>query len=239
MRLTRRHTALAVCATLTLTACSAATDTDAPTSPPPASPTDTPTAAPGSPAPPPPERRTDVAAADLLPADAWGPQASPREESTEVTAWRTPQSCETGTPADAVAMLTATHGDGQEEAPVGVQQVAVLPDADTAVSEAARLGDALTACTDAGESAPTLYVAEPLDIGAQGLGLATDHDGSSAGGDLDGALGTYLAVTRRGNAVTLVTLDGGESTVGAARERVTSLTSAAWELLCGYDTQGC
>ncbi|WP_158068927.1 hypothetical protein [Cellulosimicrobium sp. CUA-896] len=80
---------------------------------------------------------------------------------------------------------------------------------------------------------------EPLDVGAQGAGLATDYYGASDGGDLDGALGSYLAATRRGTAVTLVALDGGETTVGVARETVVANAQAAWDLLCRYDAEGC
>ncbi|QZN85614.1 hypothetical protein [Cellulomonas sp. C5510] len=70
-------------------------------------------------------------------------------------------------------------------------------------------------------------------------GLATDVDGASAQGPLDEALGSYLAVTRRGTAVTVVGLEGGERTVGAARDVATRLAGQAWELLCGYDSAGC
>ena len=136
-------------------------------------------------------------------------------------------------------MRTATEGDGADEGTVGVHQVAVFADADAATAEAARLADLLAACAAQGGAEGTAYTAEPLDVGAQGSGLATDYYGSGGSGDLDTALGTYLATTRRGAAVTLVALDGGESTVGAARETVAEQTRAAWELLCRYEQAGC
>jgi hypothetical protein len=179
----------------------------------------------------------DVPAEALLPATAWPASAGAREESAGVVDWRLPQACTAGGPAGALAMRTVAQGDGAAEGAVGVQQVAVLADADAAVAEADRLSAALAAC--AGDASGTTDAVEPLAVGAQGVGLATDYYGSSASGDLDGALGSYLGVTRRGAAVTVVALEGGESTVGAARETVTGAAQAAWELLCAYDAEGC
>ncbi|QHT57338.1 hypothetical protein GXP71_15500 [Cellulomonas sp. H30R-01] len=182
---------------------------------------------------------TDVAPDVMLTEAAWtvvGPGA-PRDESTGVVDWRLPEACAAGDPTGASAMRTVSQGSGEFEAPVGVQQVAVLADADAAVAEAERLTAALGTCTE-GEP-PTRYVAEPLAVGAQGLGLATDYYGASASGALDDAMGTYVAVTRRGNAVMLVGLDGGEGTVGSARTTVSGLAQQGWELLCPFDSAGC
>ncbi|MDC7122775.1 hypothetical protein OMK64_14665 [Cellulomonas fimi] len=182
---------------------------------------------------------TDVAPEVMLTEAAWtavGP-AGPRDESTGAVDWRLPGACAAGAPTDATAMRTVSQGTGEFESPVGVQQVAVLADADAAVAEAERLTAALGACTE-GEP-PTRYVSEPLAVGAQGLGLATDYYGASASGSLDDAMGTYVAVTRRGNAVMLVGLDGGEGTVGSARTTVSGLAQQGWELLCPFDSAGC
>jgi len=239
MRTSTRTTAL-VASALVLAACAASPD-DA-TEPPAGTPSSAPSA--GSTetsAPPDPGGTVPTGApADvLLPAEAWAPVTGPREESEGTTAWHLPEACAGSGPEDAVAMRTATQGDGADEAQVGVQQVAVFADADLAAAEAARLADAVEVCAAQGGAEGTVYVVEPLDVGAQGTGLATDHYGAGEGGDLDGALGTYLATTRRGTAVTLVALDGGESTVGAAREVVSGTARAAWDLLCRYDEAGC
>ena len=188
-------------------------------------------AAPGSEAP----------ATIMLPPTAWqgaGPDGA-REDTPGVVAWRVPESCGAGSPADGSAMRTVTQGSGELESSVGVHQVLVLADADVAVAEANRLTAALTACAEQASADGGTYVVEPLAVGAQGIGLAVDYYGASAQGPLDEAIGTYLAITRRGNAVTLVAVDGGEGTVGTARQTVTANAQTAWELLCGYDSAGC
>jgi len=194
-------------------------------------PTPTPTQAPIS----------DVPVEVMLPATAWE-SISPddvREESTDVVDWRVPEACDGGSPTGGLAMRTVTAGSGELETRVGVHQVVLLADADAAVAEADRLGAALTACTQHVSDDSTTYVVEPLTVGAQGVGLATDYYGGSVEGALDDAMGTYLGITRRGNAITLVAVDGGEGTVGTAREAVTANAQAAWELLCTYDSAGC
>lgn len=236
---TPKQTLIVTACALALTGCAsagpAASDATSPpaTSAPPAS-----SAPPSGPAPAP-EVPADLPAEALLPATAWPGSPGAREESDGVVDWRLPQACAAGTPSDAVAMRTVAQGAGAEEAAVGVQQVAVFADADAAVAEADRLAAALTACTGYASDTATTYVVEPLDVGAQGLGFATDYYGTSADGDLDGAVGSYLGATRRGTAVTVVVQEGGESTVAAARETVTGATRAAWELLCAYDSAGC
>jgi hypothetical protein len=175
----------------------------------------------------------------LLPDSAWDADPGQRQESAGVVDWRFPPSCDTGAPDTATAMRTVSQGDGEAEAVIGVQQVAVFADADAAVAEADRLVAALTACTTYASDTSTTYVVEPLDVGAQGTGLATDYYGSSASAPLDEAIGSYLALTRRGTAVTLVGFEGGESLVGTARTDATTQAQTAWELLCRYDEAGC
>jgi predicted small lipoprotein YifL len=177
----------------------------------------------------------------MLPETSWqglGPEG-PREESAGVVGWRLPESCDAGTPAEAVAMRTVAQGSGETESPIGLQQVVLMADADAAVAEVDRLTAALTACTRYGSDSATTYVVEQLDVGAQGLGLATDYYGSSAGGSVDDAIGSYLALTRRGAAVTLVGFEGGEGNVAAQRDTVTATVQEAWGLLCAYDAEGC
>lgn len=180
----------------------------------------------------------DLAPDALLPDAAYDPIIGERVEQDGVVAWSVPTGCVAEAPAAATAMRTVTVGSGEVEAPIGVQQVAVFGDADAAVAESDRLLAALSACA-ATDGSQTAYLPEPLAVGAQGLGLATDYYGASADGSGDDALGSYLAVTRRGTALTLVSNDGGESTIGAARSEVTERAQAAWELLCGYDSAGC
>lgn len=236
MRASTTTTVLAASA-LVLAACTA-TPGDAPGTPEPSAPAPSTSAATPAPGDPAAALPTDAPADVLLPAGAWGGEGA-RDEAEGVADWHLPEACADGGPADATAMRTATEGDGAAEGVVGVHQVAVFADADAATAEAARLADLLAACAAQGGAEGTAYTAEPLDVGAQGSGLATDYYGSGGSGDLDTALGTYLATTRRGAAVTLVALDGGESTVGAARETVAEQARAAWELLCRYEQAGC
>jgi hypothetical protein len=181
---------------------------------------------------------TDIPDEALLPGSAWD-IAGPRQVTDGLVDWRLPQTCAVGAPSGAAAMRTVTQGDGQFEAGVGMQQVAVFADVDAAVAEAGRLGAAQAGCADSTADELTDYVMEPLAVGAQGAGLATDYSGATWSSDLDQALGSYLAVTRRGNALTIVALDGGESRVGVARATVAGQAQAAWELLCRYDSKGC
>ncbi|UZN01510.1 hypothetical protein [Cellulomonas sp. S1-8] len=238
MRSASSRAVLAACVVVVLAGCGAQADdaADASTSPAAVPSSAAPDSSPSEPAP---ATRADVGADVLLAPDAWAPVSAPRTETGDVTAWRLPESCAVGSPDAATAMLTAAHGDGLVEMPVGVQQVAVFPDADSAVAELDRVVAALTVCGADGATAPTRYLLEPVAVGAQGTGLVTDYYGSSAQGDLDGAMGSYLALTRRGTAVTLVSHEGGESTVGTARDRVAPLLDAAWRLLCPYDAAGC
>lgn len=238
---TRTTTLLLAVGALALGGC-ASTDADPAATPAPPATTGTP--APPDPTPTTPGTGSGDVAGDLptevlLPETAWQADPGQRQESAGVVAWRFPQACDTGAPDTATAMRTVSQGDGAEEASIGVQQVAVFADAEAAVAEADRLVAALTACTTYASDTSTTYVVEPLDVGAQGTGLATDYYGSSASAPLDEAIGSYLAVTRRGTALTLVGSEGGEALVGAARTEATAQAQAAWELLCRYDEAGC
>lgn len=254
-----RRTAPTFAAALLITAlaaCSPSGDTETPTSPAPApEPADTSESAEPSSGsdgtetqgsgdggatesdPPAPTIPTQALPETLLPADVLGTADQPREEAQGVTAWLLPETCEQVTP-DAVDMWTVTQGSGEFEEPVGVHQVAVFLDADAAVAGADALAAAFASCAPS-EGSPTIFAVEPLDIGAQGTGLATDYNGVSAGGDLDTALGSYLAETRRGTAVTLTGFSGGEAQVGTSRADTTGLLAGAWERLCAYDSEGC
>ena len=180
---------------------------------------------------------TEVLPEALLAADVLGTADQPREEAAGLTAWLLPERCEQVTP-EALDMWTVTQGTGEFEEPVGVHQVAVFADADAATAGAEALVAAMESCAPA-EGNETRYVVEPLDVGAQGHGLAIDYYGASDGGDLETALGSYTAATRRGSAVTLTGYSGGENQVAVAREDAAGLLGNAWEQLCSYDSAGC
>ena len=75
---------------------------------------------------------------------------------------------------------------------------------------------------------------EDVAVGAQGRGLANNY--AELG---DQGAGSYAAVTRRGNAVTIVAMLSGEESVGSARDAVTSGLTTAFDKLCSYDSAGC
>lgn len=182
---------------------------------------------------------TDLPATVLLPAASLFPEDGPRTEFEGLVDWVFPVSCAVGGPETALVMQSVTQGDGTFEVPVGHHQVAVFADTDAAVAEADRVAAALEACAGTGEDGQSSLVTEPVDVGAQGVALVVDYYGVlEANGD-EGTLGYVTALTRRGNTVTLVSSEGGESSVGASRERVVGELGAAWELLCGYDSAGC
>ncbi|GMA33452.1 hypothetical protein [Litorihabitans aurantiacus] len=255
MRRTAAATGAALLAgALALTACSSGDDaestetvTETATTSPSESPTATPTSEPAEPsepagptesdtsAPPAPAPPTTVTADTLLPPDVLGTADQPREETAGVTAWRLSEACDQVTP-EAADMVTVSQGSGEFEEPVGLQQVAVFADSDAAATAADALAAAFGSCT---AQEATAYVVEPLEVGAQGTGLATDYYGASTAGPLDEALGSYVALTRRGNAVVLTGYEGGEAQVGTARENTTALLDDAWQRLCGYDSAGC
>lgn len=181
--------------------------------------------------------RTDVPPDVMLSAEALG-GAEPRDEDDAVVPWRLPEACEMAAPA-AESMRTVVQGSGELEAQVGVHQTAVFADAGAATAAADELIAALNACEDA-ETESTAYLVEPIDVGAQGHGLITDFYGAIEGGEeVEAVMGTYLAMTRRGSAVTLVSAEGGEGIVDTTRVDVVERLGAAWDLLCGYTDEGC
>jgi hypothetical protein len=231
---------LAVALAGTLTACTA--DDGAPSagaspsaSPPPSTATtpsapasDDPAAGPATP--------TDVPADVMLPAAVFDASTEAFSEATDIEPWRLPGSCgDAPAPAGASGMRLHAHGDGEAETVVGIHQVAAFGTVDDAVAAATALVEALGGCTDTTGSGTT-YGVEPVAVGAQGHGLATWYYGAQGGGD---GMGTYLVVTRRGNAVTLVSGEGGERTVGGARTQTVAQAQQAWERLCGFEVAGC
>ncbi|MGI4894978.1 MAG: hypothetical protein ACRYF3_07695 [Janthinobacterium lividum] len=175
----------------------------------------------------------------LLPAADLAVPAPPRTESEGVVQWRLPEVCSPSTPTAATAMLTLTQGDGEEEQPVAGQQIAVFPDANAAHVEAQRLATLLADdCTD-GEASQGRYVAEPVAIGADGQGLVTEYYGVTATDPSTDGLGSYLVITRRGTAVTLVSSEGGELSISVSRTEVQKQAQLAWERLCRYAENGC
>jgi hypothetical protein len=220
--------------TATPSATETAEPTDAPTEEPTATeePTEEPTQEPAAPV-------TELPATVLLPAAALFPEDGPRTEFEGLVDWTFPVSCAVGGPESALVMQSVSQGDGTFEVPVGHHQVAVFADADAAVAEVDRITAALGACAGVAPDGQTHLVTETVEVGAQGIALVVDYYGAlEANGD-EGTLGYVTAVTRRGNAVTLVSSEGGESSVGASRERVVGELEAAWDLLCGYDSAGC
>ncbi|MEP7762485.1 hypothetical protein [Sanguibacter sp. 25GB23B1] len=153
--------------------------------------------------------------------------------------WALPDACTGGVPSTAAASRGVAYGNGELESTVGTHQVAVFADVAEATAEAQRLGDVMTACAAApAQDGGALFV-EDVPVGAQGKGLAVDYYGTSAGTDGQESLGYFVAITRRGNAVTLSGHLGGESSVGESRTNALSTSQAAWELLCIYDSAGC
>lgn len=208
------------------------------------SPTSTaPTSTATTPAPSPVPTSVDVAV--LLPESAFAPRDGDRTVSEGVEPWVLSTSCDLGSPSGAASMTSVRQGDGQFEVPVGLQQVAVYTDAAAAQAEAARVGAAARACAAAAEAGPsedggnTRYLVEQLPVGADGLGIATDYYGATAGDPDAVVIGDYVALTRRGTAVTLVGESGGEDDTDSARTTVTALAQQAWERLCAYEQAGC
>ena len=209
--------------------------TDEPTDEATGEPTDEPTAEPTTEAP---AVTTDLPASAMLSQEAFYPEDGTRTEREGVETWLVPNGCEPVVPDAAVAMRTLTQGDGAFEDAVGQQQVAVFADVDAAVAEADRLGAVLAACSVT-EDLMTGFTTEPVEVGAQGVGLVVSYYGDYVPGQDEMSLGYFLSVTRRGNAVTLVANAGGEYSIKASRDLVVPELQAAWELLCPYDSAGC
>ncbi|ACZ22911.1 hypothetical protein Sked_30100 [Sanguibacter keddieii DSM 10542] len=137
-------------------------------------------------------------------------------------------------PPSAVAMRTVTQGLYESTDPVGIQQVAVFATVDEAVDAAATVAAAMESCATNPPAESGSYRVEDVTVGTQGRGLANNY--AELGDD---APGTYAAVTRRGNAVTVVSLMSGEESVGTAREMVDRGLDRAFDALCLYDSAGC
>ena len=187
---------------------------------------------------------TDLPQEVLLPVEALRPPDGPRQVSEGTLPWRLPDACSVGAPPAAVAMRTVQQGDGEFEAPVGVQQVAVHADAAAAQAEATRVAAALQDCAQRAASAPaaetpTRYLVSPSAIGADGIELAVDYYGVTADDPAADGLGYAVVLVRRGTALTLVGAVGGEGSIRAAREEAAGQAQQAWERLCRYQVDGC
>lgn len=183
-----------------------------------------------------PQVPTDITADVLLP-DGSFEYANPGTEPASTTSWVLPQDCgEVPLPASATASDGLRYGDGRQESVVGLHQVVVTADAAAATAVADEVAAAFARCAPPTEN-PGAYAVEDVAVGAQGTGLAWSY--YRTGEVRDDDIGTYMVVTRRGNAVALVGTLSGESSVAVARTDVTALAQQAWERLCRYDAEGC
>ena len=169
----------------------------------------------------------------MLAPDALEPVGADRGSVDGPTDWVLGSACLVPQPS-AVAMRTVTQGLYESTDPVGIQQVAVFATVDGAVDEAATIAAAMEACATNPPAESGSYRVEDVTVGTQGRGLANSY--AEPGDD---APGTYTAVTRRGNAVTVVSLMSGEESVGTAREMVSGGLERAFDALCLYDSAGC
>lgn len=176
----------------------------------------------------------ELPAEAMLAQDALEPVGQERGEVDGPARWSLSSACGVEPSGGLVAMRTVSQGLYESLDPVGIQQVAVFATVDDAVAEADRLGAQMEACTADPPAESGSYRLEEVTVGAQGRGLANNY--AALGDDAEG---TYSAVTRRGNAVTVVTLMSGASSVGEAREMVTSSLGRAFDALCLYDSTGC
>lgn len=169
----------------------------------------------------------------MLAPDALEPVGADRGSVDGPTEWVLSSACVVPAPT-AVAMRTVSQGDYESVDPVGIQQVAVFETVDEAVAEAAKISAAMEECTTNPPAESGSYTVEDVAVGAQGRGLANSY--AEPGDD---APGTYAAVTRRGNAVTVVSLMSGEESLGTARDTVSGGLDRAFDALCLYDSAGC
>lgn len=169
----------------------------------------------------------------MLAPDALEPVGADRGSVDGPTDWVLGSACLVPQPSP-VAMRTVSQGLYESADPVGIQQVAVFATVDEAVDEAARIGAAMEKCTTDPPAESGSYRVEDVAAGVQGRGLANNY--AELGDD---APGTYSAVARRGNAVTVVALMSGEESVGTAREMVGAGVERAFDALCLYDSSGC
>lgn len=169
----------------------------------------------------------------MLAADALEPVGQDQGSVDGPTDWVLGSACLVPQPS-AVAMRTVSQGLYESTDPVGIQQVAVFATVDEAVDAAATVAAAMEACATNPPAESGSYRVEDVTVGTQGRGLANNY--AEPGDD---APGTYAAVTRRGNAVTVVSLMSGEESVGTAREMVGRGLDRAFDALCLYDSAGC
>lgn len=178
--------------------------------------------------------RLDLTDDVMLGADELEPVGEDRGTTNQTETWFLSSACSVPAAPEAVAVQTVSQGLYESTDPVGIQTVAVFPDAETATAVADRVVAAMDACVTTPPAESGTYRVEDLATGSQGRGLANNY--AEAG---DEAPGSYSAVTRRGNAVTVVSMLSGADSVGSAREAVTTGLRRAFDKLCSYDSAGC
>ncbi|MDT0164010.1 hypothetical protein Q9R32_00390 [Actinotalea sp. AC32] len=168
-----------------------------------------------------------------VPADALLPAGVARRTADHgAVPWVLPEECAAGVPDGTTSMVTARDGTGEFEAQVPVQQVALFADAEQAAAVADRLAALLQACAAGSD----LVATEPVDVGDGGTGVVS-YFGDGEGGVTP--FGTYAVVSSRGNAVALVTAEGGEGTPEGSRDATVERAGGLWERLCTYDAADC
>lgn len=207
----------------------------------------TPSAAPTAPSPsaisqPPPTTPTTEATAFIPPTDipdevmlpaavvaSGGSVPEVVEDVTEPTPWPIPEACAAGLPMGPVAQRSVQYGRGEYESLIGIHRVVTFADEAAAAAELDRITQIVNACPDNEYSA---FTVESLPFGNDGFGLVVAYAGGLEG---DAALGYYVTIVRRGNAISGVGLVEGESLVGEVRSLTVSIAQTAWDLLCRYD----
>lgn len=183
---------------------------------------------------PPASVRLDLTDDVMLGPDELEPVGESRGSTDQAETWFLSSACSVPAAPEAVAVQTVSQGLYESTDPVGLQTVAVFPDTETASAVADRVRAAMDACVETPPGDSGSYSAEDVAVGTQGRGLANNY--AELG---DQGAGSYAAVTRRGNAVTIVAMLSGEESVGNARDAVTSGLTTAFDKLCSYDSAGC
>lgn len=178
--------------------------------------------------------RLDLSEDVMLGPDELEPVGESRGSTDQAETWFLSSACSLPAAPEAVAVQSVSQGLYESTDPVGIQTVAVFPDAETATAVADRVGAAMDACVETPPGDSGSYRVEDVAVGSQGRGLANNY--AELG---DQGAGSYAAVTRRGNAVTIVSMLSGEESVGSARDAVTSGLTTAFDKLCSYDSAGC
>lgn len=215
------------------TASTTAAESTAPSEPAPSSEETTATEEPAATEPPAPVR-LDLTDDVMLGPDELEPVGESRGSTDQAETWFLSSACSVPAAPEAVAVQTVSQGLYESTDPVGLQTVAVFPDAETASAVADRVRAAMDACVETPPGDSGSYSVEDVAVGAQGRGLANNY--AELG---DQGAGSYAAVTRRGNAVTIVAMLSGEESVASARDAVTSGLATAFDKLCSYDSAGC